>query len=69
MSIDNSRSGFVPGRGTTIAIIVVWQLQEKCLAVNKQFYITFLDLEKAFDYVLRNVIRWLRSELAITAKL
>ena len=52
MSIDNSQSGFVSGGGTTIAIIVVWQLQEKCLAVNNQFYITFLDLEKAFHYVL-----------------
>ena len=34
VSIDNSQFGFVPGRGTTDAIFVVRQLQEKYLAVN-----------------------------------
>ena len=29
VSIDNSQFGFVPGRGTTDAIFVVLQLQEK----------------------------------------
>ena len=35
VSIDNSQFGFVPGRGTTDAIFVVRQLQEKYLASNK----------------------------------
>ena len=33
VSIDDSQFGFVPGRGTTDAIFVVRQLQEKYLAV------------------------------------
>ena len=41
--------GFVPGRGTTDAIFVVRQLQEKYLAANKRLYMAFVDLEKAFD--------------------
>ena len=38
VSIDNSQFGFVPGRGTTDAIFVVRQLQEKHLAANKRLY-------------------------------
>ena len=41
VSIDNSQFGFVPGRGTTDAIFVVRQLQEKNLAVNKRLYMAF----------------------------
>ena len=49
VSINDSQFGFVPGRGTTDAIFVVRQLQEKYLAPNKRLYIAFVDLEKAFD--------------------
>ena len=49
--IDDSQFGFVPGRGTTDAIFVVRQLQEKYLVVNKRLYMAFVDLEKAFDRV------------------
>ena len=38
VSIDDSQFGSVPGRGTTDAIFVVRQLQEKSLAVNKRLY-------------------------------
>ncbi|MEW8582762.1 MAG: reverse transcriptase domain-containing protein [Candidatus Thiodiazotropha endolucinida] len=49
VTIDDSQFGFVPGRGTTDAIFIVRQLQEKFLAVNKRLYMAFVDLEKAFD--------------------
>ena len=41
VSIDNSQFVFVPGRGTTDAIIVVRQLQEKYLAMIKRLYMAF----------------------------
>ena len=56
VSIDDSQFGFVPGRGTTDAIFVVPQLQEKYLAVNKRLYMAFVDIEKAFDHVPPTVI-------------
>ena len=56
VSIDDSQFGFVPGRGTTDAIFVVRQLQEKYQAVNKRLYMAFVDLEKAFDCVPPKVI-------------
>ena len=48
VSIDDSQFGFFPGRGTTDAIFVIRQLQEKYLAANKRLYMAFIDLEKAF---------------------
>ena len=45
VSIDDSKFGFVPGRGTTDAIFVIRQLQEKYLAANKRLYMAFVDLE------------------------
>ena len=38
--------GFMPGRGTTDAIFIVRQLQEKCLDKNKSLYFAFIDLER-----------------------
>ena len=65
VSIDDSQFGFVPGRGTTDAIFVVRQLQEKYLAANKRLYMAFIDLEKAFDRVPRKVIWWALRKLGV----
>ena len=56
VSIDDSQFGFVPGRGTTDAVFVVRQPQEKYLAANKRLYMALVDLEKASDQVPRKVI-------------
>ena len=62
VDIDEMQFGFVPGRGTTDAIFIVRQMQEKHLAANKPLYFAFVDLEKAFDRVPRKVLWWvLRS--------
>jgi len=49
---------FRPGRGTTDAIFIVRQIQEKFLAQKKDLWIAFVDLEKAFDRVPREVLWW-----------
>ena len=57
IDIDEMQFGFVPGRGTTDAIFLLRQLQEKYLGKRKNLYLAFVDLEKAFDRVPRRVVR------------
>ena len=65
ISIDDTQFSFMPGRGTTDAIFILRQLQEKHLAKNKKLYFTFVDLEKAFNRVPRKVIWWAMRKLGI----
>ena len=50
--------GFWPGKGTTDAIFTVQQMQEKYTCKGKKLYFAFVDLEKVFDRVPREVTRW-----------
>ena len=65
VEISDMQFGFMPGRGTTDAIFILRQLQEKHMAANKTLYMAFIDLEKAFDRVPRNVIWWAMRKLGI----
>ena len=49
--------GFQSGKSTVDAIFVLRQLQEKSRAKKKKLFLFFVDLEKAFDRVLREAIR------------
>ena len=65
VEIDEMQCGSMSGRGTTDAIFIVHQLQEKHLAANKPLYMAFINLEKAFDRVPRDVIWWAMRKLGI----
>ena len=65
VNIDELQFGFVPGRGTTDAIFIARQMQEKFIAANKPLYFAFVDLEKAFDRVPRDVIWWALRSLGV----
>ena len=57
IDIDDMQFGFMKGKGTTDAIFIVRQVQEKFGPKGKKLYFGFVDLEKAFDRVLREAIR------------
>ena len=56
--IDNTQFGFMPGWSTIDAIFIMRQIQEKYREKGNKVYNVFVDLEKAFDKIPKEVIRW-----------
>ena len=65
IDIDDMQSGFMKSKGTTDAIFIVRQMQERFRAKGKKLYFGLVDLEKAFDRVPREVIRWAMRKLGV----
>ena len=64
IEVDDMQFGFVKGKGTTYAIFTVKEMQEH-FRVEGKLYFRFVDLEKAFDRVPREVIRWAMRKLEV----
>jgi len=62
---DDMQFGFMKAKGTTDAIFIVRQMQEKFRTKSKKLYFGFVDLEKAFDGVPKEVIRWAMHKLGV----
>ena len=56
VEIREEQYGFVAGKGITDVIFILRQLQEKYLENDKELYLVFVELEKAFDRVPRVLI-------------
>jgi len=53
------------GKGTIDAIFKAKQMQENFRVKGKKLYFGFVDMEKAFDRVPREVIRWTMRKLGV----
>ena len=47
---------FMPGRGTADVVFVVSRLSEEFIFKNMKLFFMFIDLEKAFNWVPREMI-------------
>jgi len=56
---------FMKGKGITDAIFIARQMQEKFRAKKKKLYFGLVDMQKAFDRVPREVIRWATHKLGV----
>ena len=65
VSIGDMQFGFMPGKGTIDAIFIMRQVQERHQAWKMKLYYVFVDLEKEFDKVLREVVRWAWRKLGV----
>ena len=50
--------GFMPGKGTIDAVVILRSIQEEYLAKQMKLYMCFVDLEEAFDRIPRMVVEW-----------
>ena len=67
--VPESQCGFRKNRGTVDMIFASRQVQEKCREQNKDLYILFVDLTKAFDTVSRPGLWNILPRLGIPPKM
>lgn len=67
--LHETQSGFRPGYSTQDHVFTIRNLTEKFLAYNKNMYLCFIDLEKAFDKVPRNLIWKALRNLTVSSNL
>jgi hypothetical protein len=60
--------GYMPERSTMEAIFLIRQLMERCMEQKKDMHMIFIDLEKAYDKVTRNIMWWVMQKYKVSSK-
>jgi hypothetical protein len=67
-NVTENQFDFIPGRSTMEAIFLIRQLMERCREQKKDMYMVFIDQEKAYDKVPRNVKWWALQKHKVSTK-
>ena len=68
VEISENQFGFMPGRSTMEAIHLIRQYMEYHRLQKKDMHLVFLDLEKAYDKIPREVLWWTMAKKNIPCK-
>jgi hypothetical protein len=67
-NVTENQFGFIPGRSIMEAIFLIRQLMKRCREQKKDMHMIFIDLEKAYDKVTRNVMWWALQKHKVSSK-
>lgn len=60
--------GFMPGRSTIEINFLLWRLMKKYRENKKDLHMVFFDLEKAYDRVSSEIIRWVLDKNGVLSR-
>jgi hypothetical protein len=67
-NVTKNQFDFMPGRSTMEAIFLIRQLMKRCRKQKKDMHMVFIDLEKAYEKVPRNIIWWALQKHKVSTK-
>jgi hypothetical protein len=67
-NVTENQFGFILGRLTMEVIFLIRQLMERCREQKKDLHMIFIDLEKTYDKVPRNVMWWALQKHKVSSK-
>jgi Reverse transcriptase (RNA-dependent DNA polymerase) len=67
-TVSKNQFGFMLGRSTMEAIFLIRQLMERHRKQKKDLHMIFIDLEKAYDKILRNIMWWTLKRKLVPTK-